>query len=167
VAYAPIRADLLRAVHRLCPAYLRDQAEDIVQAAMLRVMDALRRSEENHALPSSYLQKVAYCALIDELRRSRRRSEVPLLADDEEDTRAAPDPDPERASSGRQIGRAIRACLAAMIRPRSLAVTLHLQGYSVPELAGILAWNPKKADNLVYRGLADLRACLKTKGIER
>jgi hypothetical protein len=28
-----------------------------------------------------------------------------------------------------------------------------------------MSWAPKKADNLVYRGMADLRECLVLKGV--
>jgi RNA polymerase sigma-70 factor (ECF subfamily) len=44
-------------------------------------------------------------------------------------------------------------------------VTLHLQGHSVPQVAGFFAWNTKRAENLVYRGLSDLRQCLESKGL--
>ena len=52
-----------------------------------------------------------------------------------------------------------------MKRERRLAVTLHLQGHSVPEAARLLDWAVKRTENLVYRGLADLRECLTAKGI--
>jgi RNA polymerase sigma-70 factor (ECF subfamily) len=44
-------------------------------------------------------------------------------------------------------------------------VTLYLQGHSVPDAARILDWPAKRTENLVYRGLADLRACLSNKGL--
>ena len=52
-----------------------------------------------------------------------------------------------------------------MKRERRLAVTLHLQGHTVPETARILDWAAKQTENLVYRGLADLRECLMAKGL--
>ena len=52
-----------------------------------------------------------------------------------------------------------------MKRERRLAVTLHLQGHTVPQAARLLDFSPKQTENLVYRGLADLRACLLAKGI--
>jgi RNA polymerase sigma-70 factor (ECF subfamily) len=44
-------------------------------------------------------------------------------------------------------------------------VTLHLHGHSLVEAARILDWAAKQTENLVYRGLADLRKCLLAKGI--
>ena len=41
---------------------------------------------------------------------------------------------------------------------------LHLQGHSVPDAARLLGWPAKRTENLVYRGLADLRRCLIAKG---
>ena len=74
--------------------------------------------------------------------------------------------DPERVAASRQIGRGIQDCLSRMQRDRRLAVTLHLQGHSVPDAARVLDWPAKRTENLVYRGMADLRECLMSKGIQ-
>ncbi len=165
--YAQLRADLVRAVARVCPPRMNDQAEDIVQVALMRLMEIRRKNEGKAEFSALYLRKAAYSVVIDEIRRLRRRQEVPLDDEHPEAEPAAEIPDPERQSSGREIGAAIRDCLGRLIRPRRLAVTLHLQGHSVTEVAGLLGWSPKRADNLVYRGLADLRGCLDAKGIRR
>jgi RNA polymerase sigma-70 factor (ECF subfamily) len=72
---------------------------------------------------------------------------------------------PERTTASKEIGRGIQGCLARIKRERRLAVTLYLQGHTVVEAASILDWAAKQTENLVYRGLADLRQCLLTKGI--
>ena len=77
----------------------------------------------------------------------------------------APD-NPERSAGDSQIGRAVRDCLQTLAQDRRLAVTLHLQGHSVPEAAVLLGWDAKRTENLIYRGLSALRACLAKKGIE-
>lgn len=164
--YALLRSELVRAVSRICPPWLVSRADDLVQVALLRV---LRKSEENAHLSPSYLRKVAYSALIDEIRSWRRRREVSIETEeggiDPAAERSWDHPDPEECSAARETGKAIRECLGGLVRPRRLAVTLHLQGHSVPEIGKLMGWNPKKADNLVYRGLADLRDCLGTKGV--
>ena len=73
---------------------------------------------------------------------------------------------PEERSTASQRGGAIRDCLAGLKLERRRAVTLYLSGNTVPESAGLLDWTVKKTENLVYRGLADLRRCLTGKGIE-
>lgn len=73
--------------------------------------------------------------------------------------------DPEHETASRQTGRGILACLARMKAERRRAVTLYLQGHSVPESSRILGWNRKRTENLVFRGLMDLRQCLIKKGL--
>ncbi len=168
--YAQLHRDLVRAVDRVCPRWMVDKADDLVQVAMMRVMEIQRKKEGTAELNAFYLRKAAYSAMIDEIRRLRRRQEVSLESGSDEDEPvsydpAAPDADPERASASRQVGQAIRDCLGLMVPPRRHAVTLNLQGHSVPEVGRLMGWTAKKAENLVYRGMADLRDCLGTKGI--
>lgn len=162
-----IRRRLSRAVARVCPRWLAAQSEDIVQTAMVRVLDAARRRGEGIPdLSSLYVEKTAYSAMVDEIRRHRRRREE--SAEGVIETTSAPnDVNPESATAAREIADGLRSCLAALRTQRRLAVTLHLQGHSVPEVASILKWRAKTAENLVYRGLADLRRCLATKGLAR
>ncbi len=165
IQWTQLRDQLERSVGRVCPAWLNDRRDDLVQVAMMRVMAVLKKSEWNRELGSSYLSRVAYSALVDEIRRLRRRREIPLTDEEgEEPQRASEVPDPERTSMDRQMGHSIRTCLASQVRSRRLAVTLNLQGYSVPDAARLLEWTVKKTENLVYRGLADLRLCLSKKG---
>jgi RNA polymerase sigma-70 factor (ECF subfamily) len=108
---------------------------------------------------------VAYTTLVDEIRRRKRRPEASL--DDEAGTApvATTAPGPEAAYAARQIGEAIRDCLRQLVRDRRLALTLYLEGHTVPQAAALLDWSAKRTENLVYRGLADLRRCLSEKGI--
>src|SRR3954471_20134888 len=169
--YAQLHRDLVRAVDRVCPRWMADRADDLVQVALMRVMEIQRKKEGTAELSAFYLKKTAYSAMIDEIRRLRRRQEVSLAGGSDEEVPvaydpAAPAPDPERASAGREIGRAIRDCLGRMVAPRRHAVTLNLQGHSVPDIGRLLGWTAKKAENLVYRGMSDLRGCLGEKGIQ-
>jgi RNA polymerase sigma-70 factor (ECF subfamily) len=165
--YAQLRRDLVKAVQRVCPSWMSDRSDDLVQVALIRVMEIQRKSEGKSEFSAFYLKKAAYSAMIDEIRRLRRRQETTL--DDEENPINPPaeSPDPERATASREVGRAIRDCLGGLIPPRRHAVTLHLQGHSVPDVGRRLGWTAKKAENLVYRGLADLRGCLDSKGVHQ
>ena len=98
------------------------------------------------------------------IRRIGRRQETDL-EDEAVAAAAIAKPSPERTAASREVGRGIQECLLAMKRERRLAVTLHLQGHTVPETARILDWAAKQTENLVYRGLADLRECLMAKGL--
>jgi RNA polymerase sigma-70 factor (ECF subfamily) len=167
--WVDLAAKMARAVRRQCPAWLSDKAEDIAQTALAKVVALDKAAEGKRSLSTFYLHKVAHSALVDEIRRRKRRREVSIdaPAEDGEDARPFEPPahgDPESHASYRQLGLAIRACLSAAHRDRRLAVVLYLQGHSVPEAATILGWDVKRTENLVYRGLADLRQCLLKKG---
>ena len=80
--YTKLRADLVRAVARLCPLWLSNQRDDVVQAALLRIMHVIEKqpdvAEGYRPLPTSNLYKAAHSALVDEIRRVRRRHETDL-----------------------------------------------------------------------------------------
>jgi RNA polymerase sigma-70 factor (ECF subfamily) len=164
--YAELRKEIVRAVRSLCPRWLASRADDLVQAALLRILELRQRSEHRQELSTFYLKRVAYSALVDEIRRLERRREMPLEGDDGEPLPlASASPGPEKLQAGKEIGEGIRDCLGALLRPRQLAVTLYLQDVSVVEAARLLGWELKQTRNLVYRGLGDLRHCLKGKGL--
>ena len=164
--YTELRKALARAVRRVCPGWLSDRSEDIIQASIIRVMEISRRSEGKREFASSYLWRVAYSALVDEIRRLRRLQEIPLEDEGGEAPLPHWDPDPERVAAGTELGKGIQDCLARLIAPRRRAVTLYLLGHTVPEAAQLLGWNNKRTENLVYRGLDNLRECLKSKGLK-
>jgi RNA polymerase sigma-70 factor (ECF subfamily) len=160
---------MAQAVRRQCPAWLSNQADDIAQAALIKVMAAERRAEGERPLSSFYLHRAAHSALVDEIRRRQRRPETPLedmQAPGAEELHFEPRArgTPESSASLRELGAAVRDCLLGAKRERQLAVALYLQGHSVPEAARILGWETKRTENLIYRGLADLRQCLIGKG---
>jgi RNA polymerase sigma-70 factor (ECF subfamily) len=165
---AELRQDLVRVVSRVCPPWLSAQRDDLVQSALMRVMHVLdsrsAEGEDNSPLASSYLYRVAHSALVDEIRRVRRRRETDL-ADEAAVNLPVSTDNPERTAASLETGRGIQDCLTQMKRERRLAVTLYLQGHNVGEAAHILDWSVKRTENLVYRGLADLRACLTSKGM--
>src|SRR5688572_24920523 len=166
--WTALASAMARAVRRQCPAWLSDHAQDIAQMALAKVMAAEQREGER-PLSSFYLHRVAHSALVDEIRRRKRRPEVSLEETTEESSQVVrfeprAQGDPESSASFRELGEAVRDCLLGAKRDRRLAVTLYLQGHSVPEAARILGWDVKRTENLIYRGLADLRQCLMGKG---
>jgi RNA polymerase sigma-70 factor (ECF subfamily) len=164
--YRRLCADVVRVVSHVCPAWLASRSDDLVQAVLIRIVQAQRKHEGTAEFSTFYLRKAAHSALVDEIRRWRRRREAPLNGQGEgEIAPAVTEPDPERQAAGRQLGRLIRECLQTLVSPRRLAVVLNLQGHSVPEVGRLLRWSTKRAENLVYRGLADLRACLGGRGV--
>ena len=168
IDYTKLRSDLAQAVARVCPRWQPAFRDDLVQSAMMRVLQVLEKnpagSEGDAPLTPSYLYRVAYSVLIDEIRRERRRRET-SLEEDAVAVQVVSEPDPERLATSQQLGRGIQDCLRHMKRERRLAVALYLQGHNVPSAAQLLDWTVKRTENLVYRGLAELRECLTAKGM--
>lgn len=160
-----LRARLTRVVAHSCPSWAAAQQEDIVQAAMLRVLRVRARGEHGGSLPDAYVWRTAYCATIDELRRIRAKREVPLVSESRPDLPDVRSLGPEHDTHAAEISTAIREGLATLNEERRRAVTLHLQGHSVPETGRLLGWSTKRAENMVYRGLAELRELLAKKGL--
>ena len=165
-AYETILDELMVAVKKICPKWLADHRDDLVQVGMMRIMDVVRRSPEGEVPSNAYIRKVAFSAMIDEIRRQKRLAETTL---ENEESGEVPFAGNEHCAQTKvestHIGGAIRDCLFKLVTPRRLTVALHLKGHSVPESARLLGWTPKKTENLVYRGLSDLRSCLTGKGV--
>jgi RNA polymerase sigma-70 factor (ECF subfamily) len=148
---------LRRALERVCPADLLPDREDLVQAALLKLLELRGRAEQTGSPPASYLWRVAFTTVADELRRRGRRRVMAERSSAEIPEPDAPEPRPD-------LRAAISGCLQTLSGDRRAAVTLHLHGYAASEAARVLGWATKKMQNLCYRGLADLRRCLRAKG---
>ena len=161
-----LRGRVARAVRRTCPAWLGAQADDIVQNVMTQLLRALRAREGDRTFSPMYLEKAVYGATVDEIRRLCRRRERCTVPETFVEGRASLAPGPERCALSGEIAREIAECLGHLPNARRLAVILHLQGCTVPEVASRLRWSEKRTENLVYRGLADLRAELRARGLD-
>ncbi len=159
-----IRQRLSRAIASVCPAAMKAHSEDIVQLAMLRLAKVRRQGTDAAPLPAAYLWRVAYSTTIDELRKLQSRQRTVERATEASVAGPTAVPAPDSSAEAQQLGTAIRACLRGLGDNRRRAVNLYLQGHTVPEAGSMLGWNRKRTENLVFRGLADLRSCLHGKG---
>jgi len=139
-------------------------ADDILQEVRIRVWNVYS-GDRNSRLKTSYYYKVVNSAIIDCLRshRGTLAHSVRTEHDGEEDEPAlieriggeeqGPDSafDEQRRKS--RLIEAIRRLPAA----RRRAVTLFLQGFTVPEIAELLGCDRNRAHNLVYRGVRALK----------
>jgi RNA polymerase sigma factor (sigma-70 family) len=155
---AEILLALRRAISRTCPAFLRQERDDLVQAAFVRVLQAARRGEDHRARSNSYLREVAFTTIADAVRRETTQRAAGLASGSDAPEVAGPRRRPE-------LSLAIREGLETLVSSRRVAVQLYLQGYSREEAARILWWNERKVDNAMLRGLADLRRSLAAKGL--
>ena len=137
-----------RVIGSRCGGLLASQREDLVQSAMVRLLERGQREDFSVRDPS-YFWKVAQSVMVDELRRQGR------------ERRFAERTNRERPATRDPVdGIQLRHCVECLEPRRRLAVTLHLAGLRIPEVARSAGWTDKQAENLIYRGLRDLRVCL-------
>lgn len=138
--------------------------EDFVQLAMIRIARALERKSQPARIPAAYVRRVAYTATLDEVRRLAVRPRLATTPAAADEAIHAEELDPSRSVEARQTVDAIQSCLSSLLPTRRKAVVLYLEGHTVPEAAERLGWSIKRTENLVYRGLADLRRALSMRG---
>jgi RNA polymerase sigma-70 factor (ECF subfamily) len=161
-----LRRRVVSAVRRNCPPWLAGHAEDIVQNVLIKLLRSSRKSEEEKTFSSVYLEKAVYGSVVDEIRRVCRRREHGVDDPEALEGAASGEAGPERRSSSEEIATGVLDCLERLARPRKLAVTLYLHGWTLREAADHLTWTFKKTESLIYRGMRQLRDCLRGKGLE-
>lgn len=162
--YHRLLRELGIAVAQRLPGQSVEVREEIVQMATVKIWRMLERGKKKKSdLSRTYLRRVAYSVFIDLVRK--RHDEEPFEPN-VHDIRAPETAGPEAKAAGRELGRRISAALGRLETSRRRAVVLHLQGHSVRETAKILGWSYKKAENLVYRGLAQVRDYLREQDAE-
>lgn len=165
IDWQALRRQLTSAIARICPSWLVEHRDDLVQTAILKVMKIESQREGETVWTPFYLSRLAHSALVDEIRHRRRRPEEPLGEEEDAEMPATQSTNPEQNSLGKELGRELRDCLKALVEARRRACTLHLLGHGTSEVARLLDWETKKTENAIYRGLADLRLCLEKKGL--
>jgi RNA polymerase sigma-70 factor (ECF subfamily) len=146
-------------VRSTCPAALRGHEDDLVQNGMVRV---LRGFERGQTINASYLRTVGRSVIVDALRRRRAEPAEPAAVE----VVASPAwQRPDARARDQQIAHHVAASVQALYAPRREVVRLYLSGHNVPQIAAQLDICRKKAENLCYRGLADLRGHLTERGL--
>ena len=143
--------------HRLSDADL----DEVMQDVRIRLWKSSQTSEQIRALGASYVYRVATSAAVDLLRRRRARAtdrseSVDSLAEQLPDPRVSATRDLEND----ELQRRVLAAIGTIPDSRRAVVRMYLAGYDREEIAGMMGWSEAKTRNLLYRGLADLRARL-------
>jgi len=160
--YRALRTRLSFAVRKVCPGWLRSHHDDLVQQGILKV----HQRYDGIPVNSTLLYRVAHSVIVDEIRRQKRRQEIAMTPTTPERVAGPMHKTPEARVRGAMTGDGIQSCLALLLEDRRRAVTLYLLGHSVPQVAEQLGFSAKKAENLVFRGMKDLRKHLESSGLK-
>ncbi|MEO6076227.1 MAG: sigma-70 family RNA polymerase sigma factor [Dokdonella sp.] len=138
--------------------------DDVEQEVRIRLWRAIERDRfgDFHA---SYIQRAVASAVIDALRRAEVRAADPL-PDDLVEGSPLPDtgPGPERKANDGERMRGLQHCLAQLPERRRLPIVLHLEGFSLQEIADRIGTSAEASRKLVTRGLEELKDRLREQG---
>jgi RNA polymerase sigma factor (sigma-70 family) len=137
------------------------EIDDALQDVRIRLWRSLRTGENIRRAPASYVYRTVVSAALDFLRRRRtRREEVTATGEEsafERDDALAP---ADAAVNEADVAQAVARAIGQLVESRRGVVRMYLAGYDREEIAEVLGWSEAKTRNLLYRGLADLRATL-------
>ncbi len=138
---------------------------DIEQEVRIKLWHALER-DRSGAFHASYVQRVVASTVIDALRRAQVRATEPLPEEDDEAVEiGTKSVGPEHSAGDAQRMQGLERCMAEIPERRRLPIALHLQGFSLQEIAN-LAGIPsvEAARKLVSRGMDELKSRLRDLG---
>lgn len=139
----------------------RDDAQDCLQDAMLRIYKALP-SFKGQSSFSTWAYRITMNTCLDDLRRKKVRQSTSLdvmldmgwTPSDEDDT-------PERHADNAEMRRAISRAIQTLPEEMRAAVVLRdIQGFTYEEIAGILSANVGTVKSRISRGREKLREIL-------
>jgi len=139
---------------------------DVEQEVRIRLWKALER-DRSGAFHASYVQRVVASTVIDALRRAEVRAAEPLPEEEDEspaDLGEGP-VGPEQSAGDVERMQGLERCMAEIPERRRLPIALHLQGFSLQEIADMAGIpSAEAARKLVSRGLDELKSRLRELG---
>lgn len=142
-----------------CPPGSSVDADDVLQELRIKLWNLLEREKELRN-PASYLMRAAVSSLIDAQRRAAVRQPEGGFCGTDPETLASGST-PEEQADLQEDYRRLETALQQMSADRARMVRLYLQGFGTQEMAKLTCWTEPRCRNLLYRGLADLKARMK------
>lgn len=138
---------------------------DVEQEVRIRLWHAIER-DRSGAFHASYVQRVVATTVIDALRRAEVRATEPLPEEEDQPVDLGEGPvGPERSAGDVEKMQGLERCLAEIPERRRLPIALHLQGFSLQEIADTAGIpSADAARKLVSRGLDELKTRLRDLG---
>ena len=142
------------------------ELDDLMQAVRVRLWRARGSGEQIASTPASYVYRTAITAALDLIRARRDHHEVRIDAMPESlAARLGAVPGPEGGVEAAELATLVGRAVDEITPSRRPVLRMYLAGYDRAEIADLLGWSEGKTRNLLYRGLADLRALLTARGI--
>lgn len=155
---------------RLCAIGARFQLhpaelEELRQEVRLRLWRAIGDGDRIRALAATYLYRTASSSAMDLIRRRRSAGKIPLDAPESLqllDSGPSAHDELERA----ELTAHVDVIIGTIPASRREVVRLYLAGHRVCEIAARFGWTETRVRNLVFRGVAEVRARLRDAGVD-
>lgn len=147
--------------HRLSEADI----DEVMQQVRIRLWQARGDSEQISRSPASYVYRAAVSAALDLMRRRRAQRSHVTVSLEQPDAALPSRRDPHRELEYSELSEQVAQAIDEIPASRRPVVRMYLAGHPREEIAELLGWSEAKTRNLLYRGLADLRARLTERGI--
>jgi RNA polymerase sigma factor (sigma-70 family) len=143
----------------------RLEKDDLLQEIRLKIWQVYKISHENAQFNKTYIKKVIYSVLIDEINRARKEDRVLKSSERRLVQDLAKN---ESKQTGRETLRAfLLESIGELNKSKQLAIKLRLEGFSIIEIAGLNNWSYRKTCLILYRGIRELKRILQRRGIRR
>lgn len=139
--------------------------DDVAQEVRIRLWQAIER-DRNATFHASYIQKVVVTTVIDAHRRAAVRAAEPLPEEGGADQLVDP-ARPDRTAISDQHLELLERAIAALPERRQEPLRLHLQGFSLVEIARLTHSTDEAVRKLVTRGLSELKLRLAELGMDQ
>jgi RNA polymerase sigma-70 factor (ECF subfamily) len=142
------------------------ELDELMQDVRLRLWRARGTSEQITGAPASYVYRTAITAALDLIRARRGAREEPIdMTRASGEARLAAPGGPADGLEADELAAQVGRAVGEITPSRRPVLRMYLAGYDREEIAQLLGWSEAKTRNLLYRGLADLRALLAARGI--
>ena len=136
--------------------------DDIVQEACTKLLKVIRNNSTIDNM-ESYVYRIGVTTAIDALRKIKSRKESTIddvcsTLQGQVDYNAPPRPEDEFETQCSFDN--IKRTINQLNENRKASVVLHIQGYSIEEIASKFSWTEAKTRNLIYRGMSELKSKL-------
>jgi RNA polymerase sigma-70 factor (ECF subfamily) len=142
--------------------------DEAIQDVRIRLWRTLASGEgvDIQRLPATYVYRTTMSAMLDLLRRRRSRRESAVESLEAQVVPIASQVvSPDAGLYTEDLTRQVAAAIEEITESRRGVVRMYLAGYAREEIAQLLGWSEPKTRNLLYRGMDDLRARLRARGI--
>lgn len=139
------------------------ETEDLLQEIRIRVWKTFMNKGKNIRHPKAYIKKIVFSVFINEINRQKKEKRVLQLAEDDLNRNSETNSDCPLPHG--LLNDILMTSLGMLRKTTRHVIKLHFEGLSLPEIARLNGWSYKKACNVYYRGIEELKGKLLEKGI--